>query len=64
MALMQKLARSARPVSLGELKTDWGEEWERKARVVFDLIADGIIRCSLPQAGTAPPTMSLELTWF
>ncbi len=60
---MQKLARSARPVSLGELKTAWGDEWERRARVVFDLIADGIIHCSLPQSGTSP-TMALELTWF
>jgi hypothetical protein len=64
MALMQKLARSARPVSLGELKHDWGDEWERKARVVFDLIADGIVRCSLSQPGISPPTMALELTWF
>ncbi len=63
MALMQKVARSTRPVSLGDLKGAWGDEWEQRARVVFDLIADGIIQCSLPQSGTSP-TMALELTWF
>jgi len=63
MALMQKLASSVRPVSLRDLRTDWGDEWERKARVVFDLFADGIIQCLLPQ----PPTSSAmvqEFTWF
>jgi hypothetical protein len=60
---MQKVARSTGPVSLGDLKGAWGDEWEQRARVVFDLIADGIIQCSLPQSGTSP-TMALELTWF
>lgn len=63
MALMLKLSRSPGPVTLGDLKADWGDEWEQRARVVFDLIADGIIQCSLPQS-EKPPKMALELTWF
>ncbi len=51
--LMQKLAGSVRAVSLRDLRTEWGNEWERKARVVFDLMADGIIQCSLPQPGNS-----------
>ena len=60
---MQKLARSVRPVALRDLRTDWGDEWEGKARVVFDLFADGIIQCSLPQLATSS-TMVPEFTWF
>jgi hypothetical protein len=55
VALTQKLARYVRPVSLRELKTDWGDDWERKAQIVFNLMADGIIQCSLPQPATSSP---------
>lgn len=57
IALMQRLDRNGRTVSLMELRTEWGDDWERRAQVVFDLIADGIVVCSLPaQRGTSSAT--------
>jgi len=55
MALVQRLAASSRPLPLIDLRREWGAEWERKAKVVFDLIADGIILCSMMQM---PPSAS------
>ncbi len=52
IALMQKLDRCARPVPLMELRTEWGQDWERKAQAAFDLIAEGIILCSMPSQPT------------
>jgi hypothetical protein len=49
MALIQRLAASSRPVPLIDLRREWGMEWERKAQVVFDLIADGVILCTMMQ---------------
>lgn len=67
IALMQRLDHSVRPVSLMELRKQWGDDWERKGQVVFDLIADSIVLCSLPTrtsssiAGQAP---ELAVTTF
>lgn len=58
MVLLQRLDKSLRPVPLVDLRAEWGPEWERKAQVVFDLIADGIVLCSLkPEAPTPAPTI-------
>ncbi len=47
ITLMRRLDSSSRPVPLIALRTEWGAQWERKSQVVFDLIADGIILCSM-----------------
>ncbi|SRR6266849_1065880 len=59
--LMRRLDTSGRPVALIDLLTKWGAEWERKAQLVFDLIADGIILCSMLQPTTASTTTVEEL---
>jgi hypothetical protein len=58
--LMRRLDTSGRPVALIDLQTKWGAEWERKAQVVFDLIADGIILCSMPQPTTTVGELAVE----
>jgi hypothetical protein len=47
IALMRRLDASSRPVPLIALRTEWGPNWDLKAQVVFDLIADGIILTSM-----------------
>src|SRR6266852_192894 len=59
--LMRRPDTSGRPVALIDLLTKWGAEWERKAQLVFDLIADGIILCSMLQPTTASTTTVEEL---
>ena len=58
--LMRRLDTSGRPVALIDLRTKWGAEWERKAQVMFDLIADGIILCSMLQPTTTSSTTAEE----
>ncbi|HME91466.1 MAG TPA: PilZ domain-containing protein [Myxococcaceae bacterium] len=56
--LMQRLDKSARAVSLMELRTEWGDDWERRAQVVFELIADRILLCAIPTQSTFSSTDS------
>jgi hypothetical protein len=56
LALMQRLDRSTLPMSLIDLRTEWGDGWEQRAQVVFGLIAEGFVLCSMPsQPMTSPP---------
>ena len=56
LALMQRLDRSTLPMPLIDLQTEWGDGWEQKAQVVFDLIADGIVECTIPPQRMMPPS--------
>ena len=47
-AVLERLGKAPRGLSLGQLRTEWGDEWERRAQVLFDLIADGIVTYTLP----------------
>ncbi len=55
LALMQRLDRSTLPVPLLDLRTEWGDGWEQRAQVVFGLIAEGIILCSMPEQPMTSP---------
>lgn len=57
LALMQTLDRSKLPMPLIDLQSEWGDGWEQRAQVVFDLIADGIVLCSMPPTQMASPAM-------
>ncbi len=56
IALLQRLDLSSRPVPLIDLRREWGDEWERRAWVMFNLIADGIVLCSMRPHGTMSST--------
>ncbi len=47
-AMMERLDKAPRGMSLHQLRTEWGADWERRAQVLFDLIADGIVMYTLP----------------
>jgi hypothetical protein len=48
--VLERLDRAGHPVPLLELRKEWGNEWERRAQVLFDLVADAMVLCSLPAA--------------
>jgi len=49
-ALLERLNRAPRGMSLEQLRIEWGADWERRAQVLFDLVADEIILYNLPSA--------------
>lgn len=46
LAVLERLAKSPRGISLQQLRVEWGADWERRAQVIFDLVAEGIITYS------------------
>jgi hypothetical protein len=48
--VLERLDRAGRPVPLLELRKEWGNDWERRAQVLFDLIADALLLCLVPAA--------------
>jgi hypothetical protein len=47
-AVLERLDAAPRGVSLHQFRTEWGAGWERRAQVLFDLIADGIVMYTTP----------------
>ena len=58
-AVLQRLDRSPYGVSLRQLRAEWGDDWERRAQVIFDLIAEGIVTDATP-AHRTPPALRME----
>ncbi len=52
LAVLERLDRSPRGVSLQQLRDEWGNDWERRAQVIFDLIAEGIVTEATPARRT------------
>jgi hypothetical protein len=63
-AVIERLAKGPRGISLHQLRTEWGVDWERRAQVLFDLIADGIVAYTLPatDAKSAVDDAAIALT--
>ena len=59
LAVLQRLDRSPYGVSLRQLRAEWGDDWERRAQVIFDLIAEGIVADATPERRT-PPALRME----
>jgi hypothetical protein len=49
-SVLERLDTAPRGMSLNQFRIEWGGEWERKAQVLFDLIADGIVIYTTPAA--------------
>ena len=59
LAVLQRLDKSPYGVSLRQLKAEWGDDWERRAQVIFDLIAEGLVTNATPERRT-PPALRME----
>jgi len=59
LAVLQRLDRSPHGVSLRQLRAEWGDDWERRAQVIFDLIAEGIVT-DATLAHRTPPALRME----
>ena len=59
LAVLQRLDKSPHGVSLRQLRAEWGDDWERRAQAIFDLIAEGIITDTTSERRT-PPALRME----
>ncbi len=48
-AVLDRLDKSRGGISLQQLRTEWGADWERRAQVIFDLIAEGIVEYAVQE---------------
>lgn len=59
--VLQRIER-ARPIQFLNLRRGWGNDWERRAQALFELIADGMVAFSVPTSEPKPlaPSVATE----
>lgn len=60
LAVLDRLAKTPGGVSLQQLRSEWGADWERRAQVIFDLVAEGVVAYAAVPARRRGPALRQE----